>query len=58
MATCYRPVSVLDMNGDGRPEVVVREVFGDGEGWHDVVFTRDANGHWSLVAVSPGGSTA
>lgn len=57
-ASCYRPVSVLDMNGDGRPEVVIREVFGDGETWRDVVYTRDASGRWLLVALSPGGGTA
>lgn len=58
MRTCYRPVGVMDLNGDGKPEIVVRQVFGDGEGWHDAVLTRDGSGHWSLVAVSPGGSTA
>ena len=56
---CYRPVSILDMNGDGRPEVVMRAVYGS-ETWRDVVLVRDrdGSGHWTVVAVSPGGGTA
>lgn len=55
---CYRPVAVLDMNGDGRPEIVMRVVEGEGEFWGDMVLSRDAAGHWITVAMSPGGSTA
>lgn len=56
---CYRPVSILDMNGDGRPEVVMRAVYGS-ETWRDLVLVRDrdGSGHWTVVAVSPGGGTA
>ena len=57
LPTCFRPVAVFDLNGDARPEIVLREVFGDGESWRDVVLARDGAGHWSRAAVSPGGAT-
>ncbi len=55
---CYRPLAVFDMNGDGAPEIVLRFTEGDGEWWGESVLERGANGRWSEVAGSPGGSTA
>lgn len=55
---CYRPVAILDLDGDGRPELVVRKAFNDGDGWGDSVLGRDDRGHWTELAISPGGSTA
>lgn len=54
--TCHRPLAVFDMNGDGRPEIVLR--FSEGTSWGDFVLTLDASGRWEEVATSPGGSTA
>jgi hypothetical protein len=53
---CFRPVAVFDMNGDGKPEIVMR--FSGGDGWQDFVLSESASGSWESVAVSPGGSTA
>jgi hypothetical protein len=53
---CYRPVAVFDMNGDGVPEIVVRE--SEPASWGDFVLMRSLTGHWQVVATSPGGSTA
>jgi hypothetical protein len=53
--SCYRPLAVFDMNGDGRPEVVLRE--SEGASWGDFVLGEDADGRWKTVASSPGGAT-
>ena len=50
--TCYRPVSVFDMNGDGTPEVVLFHSMG--ESWGDVVVGMGSDGAWRIVAISPG----
>jgi len=50
--TCYRPVSVFDMNADGIPEVVLFQSMG--EAWGDLVLGAGADGAWRIVAVSPG----
>jgi hypothetical protein len=49
---CYRPVAVFDMNGDGTPEIVLRQ--SAGEAWGDLVLGRAADGAWPVVALSPG----
>jgi len=49
---CYRPVAVFDMNGDGLPEVVLRQ--SAGEAWGDLVVGRAGDGAWRVVALSPG----
>jgi hypothetical protein len=53
---CYRPVAVFDLNGDGVPEIVMRE--SEPASWGDFVLMRSATGQWQIVATSPGGSTA
>jgi len=53
---CYRPVAVFDMNGDGVPEIVMRQ--SEPASWADFVLMRSLTGHWQVVATSPGGSTA
>lgn len=53
---CYRPVAVFDLNGDGIPEIVMRE--SEPASWGDFVLMRSATGQWQVVASSPGGSTA
>jgi hypothetical protein len=55
-AVCYRPLAVFDMNGDGRPEIVLRE--SDGASWSEIVLSEDTGGAWRSVAESPGGATA
>jgi hypothetical protein len=55
-ALCHRPVSIFDMNGDGRPEVILR--WSEGTSWSDEVFGIGDDGRPRLLAVSPGGSTA
>jgi hypothetical protein len=54
---CYRPLAVFDMNGDGTPEVVLRQ--SAGEAWGDLVIGRapasDGTGEaWHVCAISPG----
>lgn len=49
---CYRPVAVFDMNGDGMPEVVLRQ--SAGEAWGDLVVGRAGDGSWRVLALSPG----
>lgn len=49
---CYRPVAVFDMNGDGTPEVVLRQ--SAGEAWGDFVVGRAPDGAWRVLALSPG----
>jgi hypothetical protein len=54
---CYRPVAVFDMNGDGTPEVVLRQ--SAGEAWGDLVVGRapvsdGAGESWHVAALSPG----
>ncbi|NOU29614.1 MAG: hypothetical protein HOO96_17050 [Polyangiaceae bacterium] len=53
---CFRPVAVFDMNGDGKPELVVRSSGGDG--WQDFVLEESEGGAWHDAAISRGGSTA
>ncbi len=54
----YRPIAVVDMDGDGWPEIVCHELEMGGEFFGDTVISRDPNGEWRLVARSIGGSTA
>ncbi len=53
---CFRPVAVFDMNGDGKPELVMRSSGGDG--WQDFVLEESESGTWHDAAISRGGSTA
>ena len=55
-SVCYRPVAIFDMNGDGAPEIILRQ--SEGEWWGDVILGLDPQGTWRIVAESPGGSTA
>jgi hypothetical protein len=55
-AMCHRVLAIFDMDGDARPEIVLR--FSEGTWWGDVVLRLDDRGRWQTVAVSPGGSTA
>jgi hypothetical protein len=50
--TCYRPVSIFDMNADGNPEVVLFQSMG--ESWGDLVLGMGPDGAWRIVAISPG----
>jgi hypothetical protein len=50
--TCYRPVSIFDMNADGTPEVVLFQSMG--ESWGDLVLGMGSDGAWQIVATSPG----
>jgi hypothetical protein len=50
--TCYRPVSIFDMNADGTPEVVLFQSMG--ESWGDLVLGMERDGAWRVVAMSPG----
>ena len=50
--TCYRPVSIFDMNGDGTPEVVLFQSMG--ESWGDLVLGMGSDGAWRILATSPG----
>lgn len=53
---CAKPVAVFDMNGDGVPEIVMRE--NEDASWDDYVLQRSATtGAWSTAAESPGGAT-
>lgn len=55
----YRPLAVVDVDGDGWPEIVFRE--SDGPSWGDVILRMqpDSTGRpWERVAESVGGSTA
>lgn len=52
----FMPVGVLDMNGDGRAEIVVHERYIDG--YSDFTFTRDEAGRWSEVAAGIWGAFA
>lgn len=55
----YRPFAVLDIDGDGFPEIFVHLKEGGGEFYGDVVLGTDVRrGAWQQVAVSVGGSTA
>ncbi|MEI8257982.1 MAG: hypothetical protein WCJ30_20085, partial [Deltaproteobacteria bacterium] len=53
----YRPIAVLDMNGDGRPEVVYHDSEGSGESFGDAAVSLDPGDIWTEVARSIGGST-
>ncbi len=53
----YRPIAVVDMDGDGVPEVVYH--WNEGPAWGQVVLRRrTSRGAWEEVAHSVGGSTA
>jgi hypothetical protein len=54
--TCYRPVSIFDMNADGNPEVVLFQSMG--ESWGDLVLGMGSDGSWRIVAISPGSGIA
>jgi hypothetical protein len=52
----YLPIAILDMTGDGYPEIVFRE--NAGPTWGDAVLHKSsATTVWEQAAVSPGGST-
>lgn len=55
---CYRPISVFDMNGDGRPEIVLRfvELQDEDESWGDLLLSHHGGG-WQIHSMSPGSST-
>jgi hypothetical protein len=54
LADSYTPVAVFDMNGDGIPEIVVRE--SDGPTFADKVLSLDPGAlRWEEAAESPGG---
>ena len=54
LADSYTPVAVFDMNGDGIPEIVVRE--SDGASFADKVLSLNADTmSWEETAESPGG---
>ncbi len=52
---CEKPVAVFDMNGDGVPEIVMRE--NEDASWDDYVLQRSPAGTWVNAAESPGGAT-
>jgi hypothetical protein len=54
----YRPLAVMDMNGDGRPELVVHVREGSGEWYADETISMHAGGTWGRVAAGIYGSTA
>jgi hypothetical protein len=54
----YRPIAVVDMDGDAWPEIVCHELEMGGEFFGDTVISRGPNGEWRFVARSIGGSTA
>jgi hypothetical protein len=56
LAKSYKPVSVLDMNGDGVPELVYHS--DDGPSYADAVLSLNpASLAWDDAAESPGGAT-
>jgi hypothetical protein len=55
-AAAYRPIAILDMNGDESPEIVVSESAGQ-TFWDAVIESRGENAGWREMAVSVGGST-
>lgn len=55
-AVCARVVSVFDMNGDGKPEVILLRSGGDA--WDEAVLSVGDDGEVREVADSPGGATA
>lgn len=56
LAKSYKPVSVLDMNGDGVPELVYHS--DDGPSYADAVLSLNpASLGWDDAAESPGGAT-
>ncbi|MEZ4294536.1 MAG: hypothetical protein R3B70_06140 [Polyangiaceae bacterium] len=55
-ANAYEPLAVMDMNGDGLPEIVVHEEAGGV--FSDRVLSFDAGTmRWESAVVSPGGAT-
>jgi hypothetical protein len=55
-SNAYLPVAILDMTGDGYPEIVFRE--SAGTTWADAVLHKSTDTTaWKRAAVSPGGST-
>lgn len=56
LAKSYKPVSVLDMNGDGTPELVYHS--DDGPSYADAVLSLNPGSMaWEDTAESPGGAT-
>jgi hypothetical protein len=54
----YLPLAVMDMNGDGRPELVVHVRDQGGESYADETLSLRANGTWRTVVAGIYGSTA
>jgi hypothetical protein len=49
-AVCYRPVAVFDMDGDGRPEIILRRA--KGTSWSDVVYGLGDGGRLRAIATN------
>jgi hypothetical protein len=54
----YSAVLVTDMNGDGRPEIVVHHLEESGEWYGDSTYSLQANGTWVEIGAGIFGSTA
>lgn len=53
----YTPLAVVDLDGNGAPEIIFH--WNAGDGWSDTIFGLDVNGRqWEQRAESIGGSTA
>jgi hypothetical protein len=51
-------LAITDMNGDGRPELVVHELEESGEWYGDATFSMGASGRWTRIGPGIFGSTA